>query len=72
MFKIGCSDLIDEVTDGVQNDKVNNNGLVFVYGNTGTGKTHTMGLINEITHESKGLVPDALRHIFNNSHSSIE
>jgi hypothetical protein len=32
--------------EGVVLDKVNNNGLVFVYGNTGTGKTYTMGLID--------------------------
>lgn len=64
--------MIDEVVDGVHNDKINNNGLVFVYGNTGTGKTHTMGLINEITSESRGLVPDALHHIFHNNNNSIQ
>jgi hypothetical protein len=42
--------LIEEVIDGVHHDKVNNNALVFVYGNTGTGKTYTMGLIDEIGH----------------------
>jgi hypothetical protein len=48
----------------VHSDKSNNNALVFVYGNTGTGKTHTMGLINEINGMAKGLVPDSLKHIF--------
>lgn len=41
----------------MKNDKENNNGLVFVYGNTGTGKTYTMGLIDELSGKSKGIVP---------------
>jgi Tfp pilus assembly pilus retraction ATPase PilT len=41
----------------VKEDKENNNGLVFVYGNTGTGKTYTMGLIDELNVKSKGIVP---------------
>lgn len=69
MFNVGCSELIEEVIEGVHADKINNNGLVFVYGNTGTGKTHTMGLINEIYPDSRGLVPDALHHIFEDNNT---
>lgn len=29
-----------------------NHGLIFVYGNTGTGKTYSMGLLNTLTPES--------------------
>lgn len=32
-------------------------GLVFVYGNTGTGKTHTMGLLETLKLKSKGIIP---------------
>lgn len=41
-----------------------NNGLIFVYGNTGTGKTYSMGLLDLIEEHSNGLVPDALRYVF--------
>ena len=33
------------------------NGTVFVYGQTGTGKTHSMGVLNQIDESSKGIVP---------------
>jgi len=33
------------------------NGLIFVYGHTGTGKTYTMGLIDTVDSKSKGIVP---------------
>lgn len=41
-----------------------NNGLVFVYGNTGTGKTYSMGLLDLMDDSKNGLVPDALRYLF--------
>jgi len=36
-----------------------------VYGQTGTGKTHTMGVLNEINDESSGVIVNSLEHIFN-------
>lgn len=72
MFNIGCKDLIQDVIQGVTENKINNNGLVFVYGNTGTGKTHTMGLVNHIDHHSHGIIPDAFRYIFQQISSHTE
>lgn len=51
-------DVIDEVLcDGKY-------GLIFVYGHTGTGKTYTMGLLDNVNNNSKGIVPESLRYIF--------
>ena len=52
------------------------NGCVFAYGQTGTGKTYTMG--TEAKHQnhpkSEGVIPRTLKHIFtsNSMHSSIK
>lgn len=35
-----------------------------MYGNTGTGKTYSMGLLDVLDEERGGLVPDALRYVF--------
>lgn len=43
------------------------NATYFVYGQTGTGKTYTMGLLNKITKESTGIVPDSLKEIFSSN-----
>ena len=40
------------------------NGLVFVYGHTGTGKTYTMGLLDFVNENSRGIVPESLKYIF--------
>lgn len=44
-------DVLDEVL------KDASNGLIFVYGHTGTGKTFTMGLLDSVDEHSKGIVP---------------
>lgn len=51
IFQKTCVDIIDEV---VFEGKY---GLIFVYGHTGTGKTYTMGLLDNVNKESKGIVP---------------
>ena len=61
VFSTGCKDVIDHCISNVGEDK---NGLIFVYGHTGTGKTFTMGLLDEINRNSKGIVPESLRYIF--------
>ncbi len=38
--------------------------MIFVYGNTGTGKTYTMGLLDMLDENSSGVVPDSLKYIF--------
>ncbi|CAG9335061.1 unnamed protein product [Blepharisma stoltei] len=50
-------DLVDSVLEGYH-------GTLFVYGQTGTGKTHTMGLLKKVTTKSEGIVPAAIKHIF--------
>ena len=36
-------------------------GTLFVYGQTGTGKTHTMGLLKKLSPKSDGIVPRSVR-----------
>ena len=48
--------LISAVLDGY-------NGTYFVYGQTGTGKTHTMGVLNEIDSQSLGIIPQSIQQI---------
>ena len=40
------------------------NGAIFAYGQTGTGKTYTMGILDELQVASMGIVPRALSHVF--------
>lgn len=40
------------------------NGTVFVYGQTGTGKTHTMGILSKLSYNSKGIIPLTLKYLF--------
>ena len=40
------------------------NGTYLVYGQTGTGKTHTMGVLSQLDETSKGVVPQSLEFIF--------
>lgn len=52
VFDIGCKELIDNVFSETYEKNHGNNGLIFVYGNTGTGKTYSMGLLNLMSSES--------------------
>jgi Cdc6-like AAA superfamily ATPase len=61
---VGCKDVIDHVFMDTHEKDQGNNGLIFVYGNTGTGKTYSMGLLNLMSHDSEGIVPNSLRYIF--------
>lgn len=45
------------------------NATYFVYGQTGTGKTYTMGLLNKISKDSLGIVPECLRDLFSRKRS---
>lgn len=57
VFSRTCAPMIDSVLRGF-------NASIFVYGQTGTGKTHTMGLLTRISENSEGLVPCSLRYLF--------
>lgn len=50
VYKMTAEPLVSAVLDGF-------NGTYFVYGQTGTGKTHTMGVLNEIDSQSLGIIP---------------
>ena len=39
-------------------------GCYFVYGQTGTGKTYSMGVLNKISFDSQGIIPSSLDFIF--------
>lgn len=57
VFATGCKDVIDDCLSDSEETQGRKNGLIFVYGHTGTGKTHTMGLIENVGKNSKGIVP---------------
>ena len=48
--------LLDDVLAG-------NHASLFVYGQTGTGKTYTMGTLEAIKHEDQGLIPLSLKYL---------
>ena len=62
VYNNSCSPLIEHVLNGF-------NGTYFVYGQTGTGKTHSMGVLNQIDEHSNGVIPSSLNSIFSNLYS---
>jgi hypothetical protein len=57
VFRRSAMPLIDTALEGYH-------GVLFVYGQTGTGKTHTLGLNRKVTFRAEGIVPRTLRHLF--------
>lgn len=57
IFEETAIPLIDHCLEGYH-------GVYFAYGQTGTGKTHTMGIKNSITAYSDGIIPMTLRYLF--------
>lgn len=57
VYELSAKKLVDYVLQGY-------NGTFFVYGQTGTGKTHTMGILKKISQKSEGIIPLALKQIF--------
>ena len=60
-------DLAGHIVHGVLNGI---NGAIFAYGQTGTGKTYTMGILDEVSNENAGIIPRSLGHIFGHIASS--
>lgn len=58
IFEITCKPLVINVLNGY-------NGTYFVYGQTGTGKTHTMGVLNRIEKGDLGVIPQSVNFILN-------
>ena len=57
VYELTARGLVDYVMQGF-------NGTFFVYGQTGTGKTHTMGLLKKISPRAEGIIPSVLKDIF--------
>lgn len=57
VFEETALPIIESVLEGY-------NGTIFAYGQTGTGKTHTMEG-NELSEQNKGIVPRSIKYIFN-------
>ena len=57
VYELTAHGLVDYVLKGF-------NGTFFVYGQTGTGKTHTMGLLKKISQKAEGIIPSLLKHIY--------
>ena len=56
MFKQAALPIVESVLEGY-------NGTIFAYGQTGTGKTHTMEGEHEIESE-RGIIPRTFEHIY--------
>ena len=54
VFEAAAKPLVESVLNGYS-------GTLFVYGQTGTGKTHTMGLLKKLGPKSDGIVPRSVR-----------
>lgn len=66
----------DQVYDKLARPIVNDvlrgyNGTIFAYGQTGTGKTYTMGILEFVNNEHAGLIPRCIHHIFDYAESNI-
>jgi len=53
VFEQTCKPLVLDVLNGY-------NGTYFVYGQTGTGKTYTMGVLGNIDVDSQGIIPQSV------------
>ena len=47
------------------------NGTIFAYGQTGTGKTYTMGILQAVNSEHAGIVPRALSQVFEYCNAAV-
>jgi Kinesin motor domain len=62
VYELTAKGLVNYVLQGY-------NGTFFVYGQTGTGKTHTMGLLKKISPKAEGIIPSVLKDIFDKEES---
>ena len=68
-YVLGPETSQDEIYDTIGGPVVDDvlrgyNGTVFAYGQTGTGKTYTMGILDRVTDENAGVIPRAFGHVF--------
>jgi kinesin family member 5 len=60
LYADACADVVRNVLSGF-------NGCILAYGQTGTGKTHTMGILQRIDAgrgQHSGVIPSALQHLW--------
>ena len=66
-------DVYDNVAGPIVHGTLNGlNGAIFAYGQTGTGKTYTMGILDELEETSLGIIPRSLRHVFGHIDANSE
>eukprot|EP00943_MAST-04B_sp_MAST-4B-sp1_P007186 g7186.t1 len=66
-------DVYDNVAGPIVHGALNGlNGAIFAYGQTGTGKTYTMGILDELEETSLGIIPRSLRHVFGHIDANSE
>lgn len=77
-YAIGPRDSQDSVYDRIARPVVNDvlagyNGTIFAYGQTGTGKTYTMGILEAVSDEHAGIIPRAISQLFEHidSHPNV-
>ena len=65
-------ELYDTVAGPIVQDVLRGiNGTVLAYGQTGTGKTYTMGILDRIDDQHAGIIPRSLSHIFGHVSSPV-
>lgn len=58
VYEVLAQPIVSDVLHGM-------NGAIIAYGQTGTGKTYTMGILDRVSmQESNGIIPSALQQIF--------
>jgi hypothetical protein len=68
-YSFGSNATQDQVFDRIARPVVNDvlkgfNGTIFAYGQTGTGKTYTMGILEFVNNEHAGIIPRAISLLF--------
>lgn len=63
IFETSVAQIVDSVMEGF-------NGTVFAYGQTSSGKTHTMSGSDMYNEDERGVIPRMVTHVFNKIHNS--
>lgn len=59
VYKYSAGSVIESIIEGF-------NGTIFAYGQTASGKTHTMeGEVGDMLTEQSGIIPRMVKHVFN-------
>jgi len=58
IYNVVTKPVVDGVLQGIH-------GSILAYGQTGTGKTYTMGILDRVSADDYGIIPGSMRQIFN-------